>query len=91
MSTVPDSSTTFHKEIRYDRTTRDYALYLGGELVGFTCSYHQGERTLDALVYERLTHGGDLYGIVEFVFEGTGESAERETSARKEGNQQQAA
>lgn len=89
MSTAPDSSTPFRKEIRYDRTTHDYALYLDGELVGYACSHDQGERTLDALAYEQLTHESGLYGIVGFVFEATGESAERETSA-KEDDQQQA-
>jgi hypothetical protein len=56
MSTLPNSSTPFQREIRYDRTSRDYALYLDGELVGYACDPHQGARTLDALVYERLTH-----------------------------------
>jgi hypothetical protein len=44
------------KEIIYDRTTRDYALYLDGELVGFAGSYHEGEIKLDQLIYARLAH-----------------------------------
>lgn len=45
----------FTRKIRYDPTTRDFALYLDGQLVGFARSYHDGERTLDALVYEILS------------------------------------
>jgi hypothetical protein len=42
------------RAIQFDRTTRDYTLYLDGEPVGCACSYHQGELTLDALVSEIL-------------------------------------
>ena len=45
------------KEIVYDRDTRDYAMYLDGELVGFARTYHEAEVTLDQLVYELLTAG----------------------------------
>lgn len=44
----------FRKEIVYDRETRDYAMYLDGELVGFARSYHEAEVTLDQLVFELL-------------------------------------
>lgn len=37
------------KEIRYDRASRDYAAYLGGELVGYFGSYHEAEVELDRL------------------------------------------
>jgi len=40
------------KEIVYDRESRDYALYLDGELVGFARTFHEAEVTLDRLVFE---------------------------------------
>lgn len=45
------------KEIVYDRETRDFAMYLNGDLVGFARSYHEAETTLDQLVYEVLSRG----------------------------------
>lgn len=48
--TAPD------KLISYDRESRDYAMYLDGELVGFARTYHEAEVTLDQLVYESLLH-----------------------------------
>lgn len=45
---------TYTKEIVYDRESRDYALYLNKELVGFARTYQEGETTLDQLVYELL-------------------------------------
>ncbi len=48
---------TARKEIVYDRETRDYAMYLDGELVGFARTYHEGEVTLDHLVFELITAG----------------------------------
>ena len=44
------------KEIIYDRETRDYAMYLDGELVGFARTYHEAEVTLDQLALERISH-----------------------------------
>lgn len=43
------------KEIVYDRATRDYAMYLDGELVGFARTYHEAEVTLDRLVFELVS------------------------------------
>lgn len=48
---------TFRKEIRYDRETRDFAMYLDGELVGYMRTYHEAEVALDQLVYELLISG----------------------------------
>jgi hypothetical protein len=45
----------YRKEIVYDRETRDYAMYLDGELVGFARTYHEAEVTLDQLVFELMT------------------------------------
>lgn len=47
--------TLYRKEIVYDRETRDYAMYLDGELVGFARTYHEAEVTLDQLVFELMT------------------------------------
>ncbi|GAB4214736.1 MAG: hypothetical protein OHK0022_53710 [Roseiflexaceae bacterium] len=46
----------YRKTIVYDRETRDYAMYLDGELVGFARTYLEAEITLDQLVFE-LMHG----------------------------------
>lgn len=43
------------KEISYDRETRDYAMYLDGELVGFARTYHEAEITLDQLVFALIS------------------------------------
>lgn len=43
------------KEITYDRETRDYAMFLDGELVGFARSYHAAEVTLDQLVFALIS------------------------------------
>jgi len=45
----------YRKEIVYDRGTRDYAMYLDSELVGFARTYHKAEVTLDQLVFELLS------------------------------------
>ena len=42
------------KEIIYDRETRDYAMYLDNELIGFARTYHEAEISLDQLVFELL-------------------------------------
>ena len=47
----------YRKEIVYDRESRDYAMYLDGELVGFARTYHEGEVTLDQLVFDLLSGG----------------------------------
>jgi hypothetical protein len=44
----------YKKSIQYDRDTRDYAMYLDGELVGFARTYHEAEVTLDQLIFELL-------------------------------------
>lgn len=45
----------YKKEIVWDRETRDYAMYLDNELVGFTRTYHEAEVTLDQLVFELIS------------------------------------
>lgn len=45
-----------NKRIVYSRETKDYALYLDGELVGYADTPAEGERTLDELAYSILSH-----------------------------------
>jgi len=42
------------KAIRCDRLTKDFALYLNGELIGYSSSYSEGESRLNELVYDLL-------------------------------------
>lgn len=51
----------YRKEIVYDRETRDYAMYLDGELVGFGRTYHEAEVTLDQLVFELIDRGNEVH------------------------------
>ncbi|GAA5531505.1 hypothetical protein [Herpetosiphon gulosus] len=44
--------TTHTKAIRYDRLTKDFALYLNGELIGYASSYSEGESRLNELGYD---------------------------------------
>lgn len=46
----------FEKEIVYDRETRDFAMYLDGELIGFARNFQEAEEMLDDLIYRRLQH-----------------------------------
>jgi len=46
---------TYRKEIVFDRETRDFAMYLDGELVGYARTYSEAETTLDELVFELLS------------------------------------
>lgn len=45
----------YRKTIVYDRKSRDFAMYLNGELVGYAPTYLQAEATLNQLVYELLS------------------------------------
>ncbi len=42
------------KMIMYDRSTKDFAIYLDGELVGYARSYLEAEAVLDQLQMELL-------------------------------------
>ena len=44
-TTTMVASATYRKEILYDRETRDYAMYLDGELVGFIPRHRIESRT----------------------------------------------
>lgn len=47
----------FKKQITYDRESKDFAMYLDSELVGYARTYLEAEITLDQLVYELLSSG----------------------------------
>jgi hypothetical protein len=47
----------YKKHIKFDRETKDFAMYLDGELVGYARTYLEGETTLNELVYELLSSG----------------------------------
>lgn len=47
----------YEKAIIYDPESRDFAMYLDGELVGFARTYQEAEATLDELVYDLLNSG----------------------------------
>lgn len=44
----------YHKEIKYDRTTKDYQMLLDGECKGYARTYHEAEITLDGIVFELM-------------------------------------
>jgi hypothetical protein len=46
----------YRKMIVYDRKSRDFAMYLNGELVGYAPTYLQAEASLNQLVYELLSN-----------------------------------
>jgi hypothetical protein len=46
--------TQYIKDISYDRETRDYAMRLDGELVGFARTHYEAEVALDQRVYDLL-------------------------------------
>jgi hypothetical protein len=52
---VNHTAREFDKQWIYDAETRDFAMYLDGELVGFARTPQEAEDTLDALVHEILT------------------------------------
>jgi hypothetical protein len=45
--------------IMYNRTTKDFAMYFDGELVGYARSYLEAEAVLDQLQMERLRVSND--------------------------------
>lgn len=47
----------YRKSIQYDRQSKDFAMYLDGELVAYARTYLEAEIALDQLVYELLSSG----------------------------------
>ena len=57
MSATTDNSTTISKDIRYERETRDFSMWIDGSYVGSAPTRSEAERRLDELVYDMLVHG----------------------------------
>lgn len=51
------NSTTISKDIRYERETRDFSMWIDGAYVGSAPTRSEAERRIDALVYDMLVHG----------------------------------
>lgn len=48
-----NSTIILDSEIKYDRTTKDYAIYIAGELVGYGANYSEAEQIRTAALAER--------------------------------------
>ena len=63
--------------IEYNRDTRDYGMYLDGELIGFARTYQEAKVTLAQLVCELLSGNYRCAGGSEtLVLELAGDTAE---------------
>lgn len=58
-STTPSIWPLFSKVLVYERTIKEYALYLNGQLVGFAPTYRAGDARLRELVHDLLSEKGD--------------------------------
>lgn len=50
-------ATELETEIKYNRDTRDFDLYIDGRYVGSAASYGEARYRLDAAVLDMLAHG----------------------------------
>lgn len=48
------TTTTFVKDIAYDRNSRDFRATLNGELIGYFSTYSAAEAALDQVAYDIL-------------------------------------
>lgn len=46
-------TTLLDSEIKYDRITKDYAVYIAGELIGYGANYSEAEQIRTAALAER--------------------------------------
>jgi len=53
-------STVHETEIKYNRLNRDYDLFLDGRYVGSAANHHDGENTLNQLVWDEMVHAAAL-------------------------------
>lgn len=51
------TTTTFLKEITYDRASGDFRATLDGNFIGFYGSYHEAECALDEVAYNLVMDG----------------------------------
>jgi hypothetical protein len=47
----------WRKQIVYDRETKDFAMYLDGEFVGYALTYLEAEVTLNELALDLISQG----------------------------------
>lgn len=59
-STTPTTAPSLRRAVVFDRTTREYAMILDDEIIGYAQTHHQAEATLDALAYEILSTQADV-------------------------------
>ena len=45
----------YEKSIVYDYETKDFAMYIDNELVGFARTYQEADATLDEIIFELRT------------------------------------
>ena len=57
----------YRKDIVYNRDTRDYGMYLDGELIGFARTHYEAEITLDQLVFELLSGNYSCKALPEIL------------------------
>lgn len=46
----------YTKFIRYERSTKDFAMFLNGELIGYASTRQAAQEQLDRIVYDLLSH-----------------------------------
>lgn len=46
------------KQIKFNRDTKDFDLFLNGRYVGSRATHTEAQTELDRLAFETLTHGG---------------------------------
>lgn len=51
-----NSTTVADSEIKYDRTVREYAIYIAGEIIGYASCYSDAEQLRTAALAERRGH-----------------------------------
>jgi hypothetical protein len=44
----------FSTEIKYDRQSKDYAIIVDGNVIGYARNYHEGEMLANAYIREQL-------------------------------------
>ena len=60
-----------------DRETRDYAMYLDGDLIGFARTYQEAETTLDELLCKQLRHPLAMTAVIAAEHAAETEEAKR--------------
>lgn len=65
------TTTNYTKEIKYDRITKDFAVMVNGECIGYAGSYTDGESMANNHVYNLLTRTPNAVTEAEEVTEAT--------------------